>query len=62
MPQLAQLVTISDVKDVNVFNLIGVSDSPQDASIIAKQYFKHFSTGFIMTAQGSQWIGGGAQP
>lgn len=39
---LESLVTVSDVKGANVFNLIGVSDSPQDASIVVKTVFQAF--------------------
>lgn len=42
LADLESLVIISDVKDTNVFNLISVSDSPQDASIIAKTVFQAF--------------------
>ena len=42
LTSLESLVTISDVKDTNLFNLIGVSDSPQDASIVAKTVFQAF--------------------
>ena len=42
LASLGSLVTVSDVRGVNVFNLIGVSDSPQDASIVVKTVFQAF--------------------
>ena len=42
LASLGSLVTVSDIRGSNVFNLIGVSDSPQDATIVVKTVFQAF--------------------